>query len=318
MQPIDTLFDIQYPRSLVFGHQKREAKGVPFVTSMGRYNGVAGRVAPIPSAKLYDAGSITVPLKGSVMEAFLQPESFYCAHQIAVLAPHESMSEAEKLFYVTCLRANKFRFSYGRQADRSLRELLVPSPAQIPKWVTDSATKVADNLQQPMSTEEPSPLDIKKWKAFRLDELFEIKKGQRLTKSDMKPGGTPFVSAIELNNGVRQFVSAPPLHPANVITVNYNGNGVADSYYQPQPFRASDDVNVLYPKFDLNSQIALFICAVIRAEKYRFSYGRKWGLERMKESVIRLPSGPNGQPDWPFIEKYIGSLPYSKSIQAEP
>jgi hypothetical protein len=184
--------------------------------------------------------------------------------------------------------------------------------------VKAAAIKVVDDLPQPLIANAPSALDTKKWKPFRLDTLFDIKKGKRVTKADMTPGETPFVSAIELNNGVRQFVSAPPLHPANVITVNYNGNGVADAYYQPQPFRASDDVNILYPKFELNSPRALFVCTIIRAEKYRFSYGRKWGLERMKESVVRLPSGPDGEPDWPFIEAYIGSLPYSKSIQAGP
>ena len=44
----------------------------------------------------------------------------------------------------------------------------------------------------------------------------------------MKPGDTPFISAIDSNNGLRQRVSAKPMHPANVITVNYNGNGVAE------------------------------------------------------------------------------------------
>jgi hypothetical protein len=34
----------------------------------------------------------------------------------------------------------------------------------------------------------------------------------------------------------------------------------------------------------------------------------------MNESIIRLPVTAKGEPDWPFMENYIKSLPYSKSI----
>lgn len=64
----------------------------------------------------------------------------------------------------------------------------------------------------------------------------------------------------------------------------------------------------------MNPYVAMFICALIRAEKFRFSYGRKWHLVRMKESIIRLPATSTGEPDWAFMESYVKSLPYSKSI----
>ena len=125
-------------------------------------------------------------------------------------------------------------------------------------------------------------LDVSSWRSFDLSELFDIKKGTRLVKSAMDAGSVPFVSAIDSNNGVRQRVNVEARHPAGVLTVNYNGNGVAETFYQPEPFFASDDVNVLYPKFSMDAALALFICAIIRREKYRFSYGRKWGLERLR------------------------------------
>lgn len=153
-----------------------------------------------------------------------------------------------------------------------------------------------------------------KWVAFQYDALFDIKKGRRLTKSNMTEGTTPFIGAIDSNNGYRQYVSVKPNHESNTITVNYNGNGVAEAFYQSYPFWASDDVNVLYPKFTLNSYVAMFICALIRKEKFRFSYGRKWHLDRMKQAILRLPVTSNGQPDWAFMENYIKSLPHSGSI----
>lgn len=80
-----------------------------------------------------------------------------------------------------------------------------------------------------------------------------------------------------------------------------------------------------------NQYIGLFIATVIRNEKYKFSYGRKWTLENMNASIIRLPiqHNPDGTPyiepnciyseegyvpDWQFMEDYIRSLPYGDRL----
>lgn len=129
----------------------------------------------------------------------------------------------------------------------------------------------------------------------------------------MKKGKTPFIGSIDSNNGCREYINQEPIHSGNTITVNYNGS-VAEAFYQPIPFWASDDVNVLYPKFSMNEFIAMFIIAIIRREKYRFNYGRKWNLDRMKEDTIRLPVGEGGFPDWRFMESYIKTLPYTSNL----
>lgn len=58
----------------------------------------------------------------------------------------------------------------------------------------------------------------------------------------------------------------------------------------------------------------MFIITVIKANKYRFGYGRKWTLEKMKETVIKLPCKESGVPDFEYMEKYIKALPYSDRI----
>ncbi len=121
----------------------------------------------------------------------------------------------------------------------------------------------------------------------------------------MSHGNTPFIGAIDSNNGYRQYVDVKPIHPGNTITVNYNGNGVAEAFYQPSPYWASDDVNILYPKFQLSAHAALFICTVIKLEKFRFNYGRKWHLDRMKESKIKLPVDSEGNLDLAFMNSYV-------------
>ncbi|MDR2173471.1 MAG: N-6 DNA methylase [Burkholderiales bacterium] len=154
------------------------------------------------------------------------------------------------------------------------------------------------------------------WQEFKLSKLFVIKKGKRLTKADQTDGTTPYIGAIDSNNGVSGYIGQAPIHEGGTISVSYNGS-VAEAFYQPVPYWATDDVNVLYPKgFKLTPATALFICTVIRLEKYRFNYGRKWHLERMKESVIKLPAIKSGEPDWAYMENYIKTLPYSSQIDS--
>ena len=153
------------------------------------------------------------------------------------------------------------------------------------------------------------------WADYKMGELFNFKKGKRLTKADMIPGSVNYIGAISENNGVREKIEAETVWEANCITVNYNGS-VGEAFYQSESFWASDDVNVLYAKdwWMMNKYNALFIVTVIKANKYRFSYGRKWTLEKMKETTIKLPSNKDGNPDFAFMEKYVKSLPYSDKI----
>lgn len=131
----------------------------------------------------------------------------------------------------------------------------------------------------------------------------------------MIPGNINFLGAISENNGIREKIETDYFWKPNCITVNYNGS-VGEAFYQNEPFWASDDVNVLYAKdwWRMNKYNALFLVTVIKANKYRFSYGRKWTLEKMKDSVIKLPGKADGTPDFEFMEKYIRTLPYGDKI----
>lgn len=157
-------------------------------------------------------------------------------------------------------------------------------------------------------------IDTRNWQFFKYKDIFDIKKGKRLTKSEFTIGTTPFIGSIDSNNGYRDFIGESPNHTGNTITVNYNGS-VGKAFYQPRAFWACDDVNVLYPKFYFNKYIGLFLVSLIQKEAFRFNYGRKWETNRMKESLIKLPVKSDGQPDFEFMENHIKSLPYSLMIE---
>jgi type I restriction enzyme M protein len=162
---------------------------------------------------------------------------------------------------------------------------------------------------------KPKATDLandREWKWYKLEDLFEIRKGKRLTKLNMTGGSTPFIGSIDNNNGYREFIGQKPIHDGNTITVNYNGS-VAEAFYQPKPFWASDDVNVLYPRFKMNHFNALFLVSLIKMEKYRFNYGRKWHMERMASTEIKLPS-VEGTPDFDYMEAFIKTLAYNDQL----
>lgn len=153
-------------------------------------------------------------------------------------------------------------------------------------------------------------LNFDTWKKYRLDDIFDIRKGKRLTAEDQIDGITPYIGAIDSNNGISNYIEQEPIHQGNTISLSYNGS-VGEAFYQPKPFWATDDVNVLYFRkengVDFNEYIGLFICTVLKQEKYRYCYGRKWVLDSMKETVIELPS-KSDLPDWQFMEDYIKYL----------
>jgi hypothetical protein len=130
----------------------------------------------------------------------------------------------------------------------------------------------------------------------------------------MIEGNIRYIGAIESNNGVSCHIGNDAhIHSANTITVSYNGS-IAEAFYQNKPFWATDDVNVLYPKFDLNTHTALFLCTILSKEKYRFNYGRGAVKNKLEILKIKLPATPQGEPNWQFMENYIKSLPYSSCL----
>ncbi|MFA0196236.1 restriction endonuclease subunit S, partial [Vibrio artabrorum] len=292
MVELQELFNIEYGNSLDLNKLVQKSDGINFVSRTAKNNGVSAKVKELSDIKKMSKGSITVSLGGSVLEAFLQCNEYYTGYHIYCLTPKDGvvMSDEVKLYYCACIRANKYRYSYGRQANRTLKNLLVPNLDQIPEWVKDVDLSTLDNAEKPLIENESEPvLSVENWKSFTLDELFEIKKGKRLTKANMTEGNTPFIGSTDSNNGLTNFVGQEAIHKGNVISLNYNGS-VGEAFYQSTEFWASDDVNVLYPRKDMfnkfNQYIALFIIPVIKKNKFKFSYGRKWHTDRMKESKI--------------------------------
>ena len=317
---VSDIFDIRYGHSLELNalNQVPSNEGVAFVSRKMGNNGVSAYVAPIDNISPASAGEISCAMSGNgVLTTYIQETDFYCGYHVAILSPKISLTRQQILFYCDCIKMNRYRYNYGRQANRTLSEILIPSINQIPDWVdnVDIDFDKINAVKDAVSQYKPNMIESTKWRQFRYDDLFEIKRGGcTLNKNDMKDGDIPFVSATSLNNGHSKYVNENPIHNGNVITVSNNGS-IGEAFYQPKPFLASSDVSILRPKnFNMNNYIAMFLCTIIKLEQFRYCYGRKWGVDLMNKSIMRLPADSFGEPDWKVMEEYIKSLPYSKSV----
>lgn len=149
-------------------------------------------------------------------------------------------------------------------------------------------------------------LHDREWKEFRICDIFIIKAGKRLTKSDMTSGNKPFIGATDNNNGITEFVSNTNVsEDCNVLGVNYNGS-VVENFYHPYTCIFSDDVKRFQTKqVQGNKYIYLFMKTVILQQKCKYAYGYKFNEKRMQKQSLLLPVDESGNPDYAFMEQYI-------------
>jgi len=139
---ISELFDVRYGVNLELNKLEIDFSGINFVSRSAQNNGVSAKVKKLPDLEPIDAGMLTVAGGGSVLETFVQPEPFYSGRDLYYLEPKVEMPLEQKLYYCMCIRANKYRYNYGRQANRTLGEIMIPAPSEIPAWVSSTLPAV--------------------------------------------------------------------------------------------------------------------------------------------------------------------------------
>lgn len=179
------------------------------------------------------------------------------------------------------------------------------------RWVDYSWAK------QPVNKNSTIKLSDAVWNEYRIGDLFKVTYGKFI--KDNKCGTVKYITATAKNNGFGGMVNGEPMYSGNCITIASDGS-IGSTFYQGEPFSASNIVVTLEPIGEtmLNDYIAMFICTLIREESSKYSYGRKYSVERVRNTILRLPSTPEGTPDYEFMEEYIKSLPYSIVLDKVP
>ena len=267
--------------------------------------------------RVFPANSLYITTDGVYCgSTFIYPFEFAGNIAMAILEPKVPMTLRQKMYYATAISANRKFFSYGRKMKGlRLATIEIPAPEEIPAWV-ETVELPQQYTGKAKSDEKIELPPVSEWKQFKYTDLFDLEKGRGPSAADAKhkPGNTPYIGASAENNGITIYSGHSPEHQGNVVTIATDGS-VGEAFYQPKDFNATSNIMVLHLKgHEWNPQIGLFISTIIRKEQNKFSYGRKWGLSRMKESFISLPVTYEGQPDYDLMERYINSLPYSDCL----
>jgi hypothetical protein len=283
---------------------------INFVARTSENNGVTARVRrAADTIKPFPAGYISVALGGSVLSSFVQYKPFYTGFHVMVLEPKQDMRLEEKLFYCHCIKMNVYRYRYGRQANKTLKDIELP---ELPDWLS---TYTIDYSRITTAIEKKKlPLDISKWKKYKIDDLFEVEGTKTTPQAVLENYGHgiyPYITTQSSNNGVKGFYNYYT-ETGNVLVIDSAVAGYCS--YQEKNFSASDHVEKLSPQFTLNKYIGLFLVSIINKECYRYNYGRKCNQIQIKNITLKLPAGNAGEPDWQFMENYIKALPYSDKI----
>ncbi|WP_177920393.1 restriction endonuclease subunit S [uncultured Eubacterium sp.] len=175
-------------------------------------------------------------------------------------------------------------------------------------------------------------LDINNWKEFTFGRLIcSIAKAKAINKDDLQiatneKSGIRYITRTGENNGCEflaklSSVDSSFIQEGNAITI---GDTTATCFYQSKEFIAGDHMVVIRADW-LDEILALYVVTILNKEQYKYSYGRAFLMDRIKNTLIKLPiilnddgtiyndtskkySDDGYVPDWQWMENYIKSL----------
>ncbi len=292
---------------------------VPFVSRTENNNGVSAFVEMELDIEPNPAHTLSVAGGGSVLSTFYQVFPYYSGRDLYVLVPKRKMSIIEMLFYAKCISANKYKYNYGRQANKTLKNILIPSqiPAELENKLTAYHKELEKEISKKSLIDKKLKLEIDKWEYFNITDIFDLEKCKCSNATELLEEGNDvyYTGAKKDNNGVMRKVEFNEylVSKGNCIVFIGDGQGsIGYSLYQPRDFIGSTTLTCGYNK-NLNSYIGMFLVTVLDQERFKYSFGRKYGKTQLQKSKIKLPA-KNKNPDWNFMENYIRSLSYSSSL----
>lgn len=284
---------------------------IPLISSGANNNGFFGRFNIKPRYKKV----ISVASTGSVGWAFYHGYDCCIDDNCLVLSPKDKLSDEKMLYLTLLINKDRYRYMYGRQVTpKRIGDIKLPN---FPSYL--NSHKVPDVLKiQDIVKDKKFFLKNKKWKWFKLDELFSFERGQCGSAEKLLEKGDKisYIGAKKEDNGFMYKVVMDEKYVTKGNCVVFIGDGqgsVGYSTYQEKDFIGSTTLSMGRNK-NLNKFNAIFLITLLDKERFKYSFGRKWNGEKLKNTKIKLPVDKKGNPDWQFMEDYIKSLPYSVSI----
>lgn len=163
-------------------------------------------------------------------------------------------------------------------------------------------------------------IDTEKWQYFIISKLFKIQPTMGKITDDLVCGSDiPYISAKKELNGLEimcdrieneQFIS----NGGCIVFIQLGQGSAGYALYQNDDFIGMNGKTSCGYNKHLNQYNGLFIVTILDLERPKYSFGRSWTGDRLKNTKIKLPVDSQGNPDWQFMEDYIKSLPYSANL----
>ncbi|MGZ9800746.1 restriction endonuclease subunit S [Mycoplasma sp. AC1221] len=331
------LFKIEKSKNYTVAEIEDYLKGkIPYVTRTSLNNGVSEFVNNNDEILILEKGNCII-IGGESAIAFYQPLNFISGNNISKLYLKNNFFNYEIfLFIITIINKEKYKYNYGRAFNmKNIKNTIIKLPVKQDgtpdwdfmenyiKWLKEKQNKESISLQTIENTAHLSKatnklkLNISEWREYKLKDLFNFVKGKCSNSTEFEEGiETFYIGAKKENHGVMQNIVSEPtlISKGNCIAFVCQGEGSNGyQFYMPVDAIHTTSNTLGYSK-QLNKYNALFITTVLDKERFKWSFGRGRKLDLLKNTIIKLPSKPDGTPDWDFMEEYIKSLPYSKYI----
>lgn len=328
---VGDLFDIHPTKAIegVTSEECVEGGQTPLVVNQSYNNGITGKCNYEATEK---GGIITFSDTWEGETFFYQKDDFIGFAHVQGMYPKQEMSENSLIFISVMLEYEaRDRYSYGRKKRRDLiKKSYVKLPADSkgkPDWkFMDEYVKSLHHNPLTTKKKKEKSLDLNRqsWKEYRFGDLIsDIYKAKAINKDDLtvatdSENSIRYITRTGDNNGCELLADIREIdnnliEKANAISI---GDTTATSFYQNEDFITGDHMVVVRADSWLNKYTALYVLTILNNEQYKYSYGRAFLMDRIKDTLVKLPADANGNPDWQFMENYIKALPYGDRLEA--
>ena len=157
-------------------------------------------------------------------------------------------------------------------------------------------------------------IDMQNWKPFKIGELFRLEATKGKDSTELVEGNDiSYIGAKKDDNGLmircqlkgfEDWVSK-----GNCIVFICLGAGSAGyATYQQTDFIGMSGKTICGYNENLTPLSAMFIVSILDCERPKYSFGRSWTGDRLRDTIIKLPATHEGVPDWDYMERYIKHL----------
>lgn len=321
---LSDIFEIKSTKSSIDKGKLNGLKGsIPYVTRTDLDNGIDDFVGVQSEYNVDEGNVITIGL--DTQTVFYQPSPFYTGQNIQILR-NCKLNKYIALFIIPLIKKQMEKFNWGGNGATLGRlknvSLVLPSDNDMPDYVYMESYMQQMELRMlnryfnylknyklhKLTNIFNDTMHLKrKWKAFYISDVVEIKSGQDIYERERIKGTTPYITATAVQNGIGYFIdNINDTLIERCISVNRNGS-VGYAFYHPYKALYGNDTRKLIPKID-NDWVNFFLTKVITLQKEKYGYGLKLGTSRLKKQLIMLPIKDDGNIDYNYMESYIKNI----------